>query len=51
MSDQEKKHLKWFEDLLTERRVRPTALNPIWSIVGHAVGMMNLVLISSNLMI
>eukprot|EP01117_Protostelium_nocturnum_P018072 TRINITY_DN7480_c0_g1_i1.p1 TRINITY_DN7480_c0_g1~~TRINITY_DN7480_c0_g1_i1.p1 ORF type:complete len:170 (+),score=55.07 TRINITY_DN7480_c0_g1_i1:93-602(+) len=38
MSDQEKKHLQWFEDLLSERRVRPTVLNPIWGVVGHAIG-------------
>jgi len=38
MLDQEKEHLKRFEDLIADRRVRPTALLPLWHIAGFALG-------------
>ncbi len=38
MAEQEGEHLKIFEDLIAERRVRPTALLPIWHIAGFALG-------------
>lgn len=38
MARQEEKHLAAFEDLLNQRRVRPTALAPIWNVAGFALG-------------
>ncbi|VDN26492.1 unnamed protein product [Dibothriocephalus latus] len=38
MLDQEKHHLKTFEELIPKNRVRPTALLPIFSIAAYAVG-------------
>jgi ubiquinone biosynthesis monooxygenase Coq7 len=38
MAAQEDVHLKRFEDLLGERRVRPTALEPVWRVAGFALG-------------
>ena len=38
MHEQEVRHLKAFETLLVERRVRPTALQPVWHLAGFALG-------------
>ncbi|HEY4136744.1 MAG TPA: demethoxyubiquinone hydroxylase family protein [Alphaproteobacteria bacterium] len=38
MADQEKAHLAAFDKLLIERRVRPTALSPLWDVAGFALG-------------
>ena len=38
MAAQEERHLKRFNALMTERRVRPTALQPIWNVAGFALG-------------
>jgi ubiquinone biosynthesis monooxygenase Coq7 len=38
MAMQEERHLKHFDDLLTDRGVRPTLLQPLWSVAGHALG-------------
>ncbi len=38
MADQEQGHLKAFDKLINERRVRPTALEPIWRVAGFALG-------------
>jgi ubiquinone biosynthesis monooxygenase Coq7 len=38
MAEQEQRHLAAFERLLAERRVRPTALHPLWHIAGFALG-------------
>src|SRR3982751_6482782 len=38
MADQEQRHLKAFDRLVNERRVRPTALEPVWRIAGLALG-------------
>jgi ubiquinone biosynthesis monooxygenase Coq7 len=38
MADQERQHLAAFEHLLAERGVRPTALAPVWSAAGFALG-------------
>lgn len=38
MADQEQKHLVAFDALVVERRVRPTALSPLWHIGGFALG-------------
>jgi 3-demethoxyubiquinol 3-hydroxylase len=38
MRDQEVQHLKTFSRLITERRVRPTLMLPIWHVAGFALG-------------
>ena len=38
MAEQEQRHLKKFDDLINERRVRPTALEPVWRLAGFALG-------------
>ena len=38
MADQEQEHIEKFNELLVEKRVRPTALLPIWNIAGFALG-------------
>ena len=41
MMEQEVAHLEKFEKLVQERRVRPTALYPIWNSVGYLAGRWN----------
>ena len=38
MHAQEARHLEAFDQLLVERRVRPTALQPLWHLAGFALG-------------
>ena len=38
MAAQEQRHLDRFNMLMAERRVRPTALQPLWSVAGFALG-------------
>jgi len=38
MRAQEEEHLETFDRLITERRVRPTALQPVWHAAGFALG-------------
>ena len=38
MAAQEERHLKRFDALMAERRVRPTALQPLWNVAGFALG-------------
>ena len=38
MLEQEKAHLATFDKLINERRVRPTALMPLWHVAGFALG-------------
>jgi ubiquinone biosynthesis monooxygenase Coq7 len=38
MAEQERRHLERFETLVRERRVRPTALSPLWHAAGYALG-------------
>ena len=38
MAAQEQHHLDTFDRLVNERRVRPTALEPVWRIAGFALG-------------
>ena len=38
MASQEQRHLDRFNALMSERRVRPTALQPIWDVAGFALG-------------
>jgi ubiquinone biosynthesis monooxygenase Coq7 len=38
MAEQEQRHLMQFDRLMAERRVRPTALSPLWHVAGYALG-------------
>lgn len=38
MAESEQGHLARFESLLAARRVRPTALQPVWQLAGYALG-------------
>ncbi len=38
MAEQEERHLDTFNRLIARRRVRPTALNPVWHVAGYALG-------------
>jgi ubiquinone biosynthesis monooxygenase Coq7 len=38
MAAQEQRHLRRFDHLIAERRVRPTALQPLWNVAGFALG-------------
>ncbi len=38
MAEQEADHLSRFDALVAERGVRPTALQPFWSVAGYALG-------------
>jgi ubiquinone biosynthesis monooxygenase Coq7 len=38
MAAQEERHLKRFDAMMAERRVRPTALQPLWNVAGFALG-------------
>jgi ubiquinone biosynthesis monooxygenase Coq7 len=38
MAGQEQRHLERFNQLMTERRVRPTALQLVWNVAGFALG-------------
>lgn len=38
MAVKEKAHLDAFDKLVVERRVRPTALSPVWHVAGFALG-------------
>lgn len=39
MAEQELKHLRAFDRLIVERRVRPTAMLPVWGVAGYALGL------------
>ncbi len=38
MHQQEEKHLRYFEDQIQQRRVRPTVLLPLWHVGGYMLG-------------
>lgn len=38
MAEQERRHLAGFDTLIADRRVRPTALGPLWHVAGFALG-------------
>jgi ubiquinone biosynthesis monooxygenase Coq7 len=38
MAEAEKRHLARFDQLLHERRARPTLLHPLWTVTGYALG-------------
>ena len=39
MAAKEAEHLEAFAKLMRERKVRPTALSPVWHVAGYALGM------------
>ena len=38
MADQEQEHIDKFNELIIEKRVRPTAFLPLWNVAGFALG-------------
>ena len=38
MQGQEQRHLRTFNDLIADRRVRPTVMLPFWHVAGFALG-------------
>jgi 3-demethoxyubiquinol 3-hydroxylase len=38
MQSQEERHLRHFDEMVTDRGVRPTLLQPFWNVAGHALG-------------
>ena len=38
MAEQERRHLAGFDNLVADRRVRPTVLAPLWHVAGYALG-------------
>ena len=38
MAAQERRHLAVFDKMMVDRRVRPTALGPLWHVAGYALG-------------
>ena len=38
MKAEEEKHLKSFDDMMVERGLRPTLLQPFWHVAGYALG-------------
>jgi ubiquinone biosynthesis monooxygenase Coq7 len=38
MQSQEELHLKHFDDMIVERGIRPTLLQPFWDMAGYALG-------------
>jgi len=44
MEAEEQKHLDAFDELLVERRVRPTAMTPIWNVAGYGLGVVTALL-------
>ena len=38
MANQEQEHIEKFNELIVEKRVRPTALLPLWNVAGFALG-------------
>lgn len=48
MWNQEKEHLKKFNELMVAYRVRPTILLPFWNIAGFALGEFMLLTLAIN---
>ena len=38
MKEHEKEHLKYFEQQLADRKIRPTLMLPLWDLLGTALG-------------
>lgn len=41
MASQEEKHLDYFDKMIVERKIRPTALSPLWHAAGYALGVLS----------
>jgi 3-demethoxyubiquinol 3-hydroxylase len=39
MAAQEERHRQTFDKMITDRRVRPTLLAPLWNVAGYGLGM------------
>ena len=49
MARAEREHNRVFDRLLTERRVRPTALQPLWSVAGFALGAATALIVTAGI--
>jgi ubiquinone biosynthesis monooxygenase Coq7 len=38
MQSQEERHLRTFDEMMVDRGIRPTLLQPVWNVAGHALG-------------
>ena len=38
MQSQEQRHLRHFDEMIVERGIRPTLLQPFWNVAGHFLG-------------
>ena len=38
MAEQEQRHLSAFDEMMAQRGIRPTALQPFWNVAGFALG-------------
>ena len=38
MAEQEERHLETFSTMMADRRIRPTALMPLWHVAGYVLG-------------
>ena len=38
IAEDEDEHLSYFEDLMIEKRVRPTLMSPLWKLGGFSLG-------------
>ncbi|TFI59212.1 demethoxyubiquinone hydroxylase family protein [Sphingomonas parva] len=38
MQSQEERHLRHFDEMVVDRGVRPTLVQPFWNVAGHALG-------------
>jgi ubiquinone biosynthesis monooxygenase Coq7 len=38
MQSQEAQHLRTFDEMMVDRGIRPTLLQPVWNVAGHALG-------------
>ena len=38
MQSQEQRHLRHFDEMIVDRGIRPTLLQPFWNVAGHALG-------------
>ncbi|MDT9598171.1 demethoxyubiquinone hydroxylase family protein [Sphingosinicella rhizophila] len=44
MQVQEERHLRHFDEMMIDRGVRPTLLQPLWNIAGHGLGVVTALL-------
>ncbi|HEY7811444.1 MAG TPA: demethoxyubiquinone hydroxylase family protein [Allosphingosinicella sp.] len=50
MQSQEEVHLRHFDDMLVERGIRPTLIQPFWNVAGYALGAVTALMGSSAAM-